>query len=143
MIHQVRDVTYTYKGQSTTIHSVGGDYCSACGESIHNEDESDYLSSEMLCFNKKVNSATVDPEFIVSTRKKLKLDQKEAAEIFGGGVNAFSRYENGKTKPPVSLVLLLKLLHTHPELLTEIRQKPSKVIKAPIAKNAIKRRTVG
>jgi len=25
----------------------------------------------------------------------------------GGGVNAFSRYENGKTKPPLALVKLL------------------------------------
>ena len=47
-------------------------------------------------------TSIVDPEFIVSVRKKLNLDQREAAEIFGGGVNAFSRYENGKTKPPLA-----------------------------------------
>jgi HTH-type transcriptional regulator / antitoxin MqsA len=29
---------------------------------------------------------------------------REAAKIFGGGINAFSRYENGKTKPPLVLV---------------------------------------
>jgi HTH-type transcriptional regulator/antitoxin MqsA len=63
----------------------------------------------------------VDPEFIVSVRKKLALDQREAAEIFGGGVNAFSRYENGKTKPPLALVKLLKILERHPELLVEIK----------------------
>ena len=45
----------------------------------------------------------------------------EAAEIFGGGVNAFSRYESGKTKPPVALVKLLKVLERHPDLLAEIR----------------------
>ena len=45
----------------------------------------------------------------------------EAGEIFGGGVNAFSRYENGKTKPPVALVKLLKVLDRHPELLGEVR----------------------
>ena len=54
-------------------------------------------------------------------RKKLDLDQREAAEIFGGGVNAFSRYELGKNKPPLSLVKLLKVLERHPELLDEIR----------------------
>jgi hypothetical protein len=43
------------------------------------------------------------------------------AEIFGGGVNAFSRYENGKTKPPLALVKLLKVLDRHPELLGEVR----------------------
>ncbi len=47
--------------------------------------------------------------------------QRQAAEIFGGGVNAFSRYENGKTKPPLALVKLLKVLERHPDLLNEVR----------------------
>lgn len=34
----------------------------------------------------------MDPRFITNVRKKLALDQREAAEIFGGGVNAFLRY---------------------------------------------------
>jgi Antitoxin component of bacterial toxin-antitoxin system, MqsA len=40
---------------------------------------------------------------------------------FGVGVNAFSRYENGKTKPPLALVKLLKMLDRHPDLLAEVR----------------------
>lgn len=35
--------------------------------------------------------------------------------------NAFSRYENGKTKPPLSLVKLLIVLDRHPKLLNEVR----------------------
>jgi len=46
----------------------------------------------------------VDSKCIAKVRKKLDLDQREAAEIFGGGLNAFSRYEKGKTKPPLALV---------------------------------------
>jgi HTH-type transcriptional regulator/antitoxin MqsA len=76
---------------------------------------------EMRAFSRQVNAATVDPAFIVKVRKKLALDQREAAEIFGGGVNAFSRYENGKTKPPLALVKLLKVLDRHPDLLDEIK----------------------
>jgi HTH-type transcriptional regulator/antitoxin MqsA len=76
---------------------------------------------EMRAFSKQVNASIVDPGFIISVRKKLDLDQREAAEIFGGGVNAFSRYENGKTKPPLALVKLLKLLDRHPDLLAEVR----------------------
>lgn len=72
-------------------------------------------------FNTQVNASIVDPRFITNVRKKLALDQREAAEIFGGGVNAFSRYENGKTRPPLALVKLLKVLDRHPELLNEIR----------------------
>ncbi len=63
----------------------------------------------------------IDPSFIISVRKKLHLDQREAAEIFGGGVNAFSRYENGKTQPPLALVKLLKVLDKHPDMLEEIK----------------------
>ena len=63
----------------------------------------------------------MDPRFIAEVRKKLALDQREAGEIFGGGVNAFSRYENGKTEPPLALIKRLKLLDRHPELLNEVR----------------------
>jgi HTH-type transcriptional regulator/antitoxin MqsA len=75
----------------------------------------------MQAFSKQVNADLVDPAFIVKVRKKLALDQREAAEIFGGGVNAFSRYETGKTKPPLALVKLLKVLDLHPELLEEVK----------------------
>ena len=64
---------------------------------------------------------SIRPSFIDFVRKKLALDQREAGEIFGGGVNAFSRYENGKTKPPLALVKLLKVLDRHPDLLNEVR----------------------
>jgi HTH-type transcriptional regulator/antitoxin MqsA len=76
---------------------------------------------EMHDFSKQVNAAIVDPQFIIKVRKKLALDQREAAEIFGGGINAFSRYETGKTKPSLALIKLLKVLDRHPDLLDELR----------------------
>ena len=121
LVHDTRDIPYTYKGESTVIPEVAGDFCPACGEAILDAAESARTSGLMLEFNKQVNAAIVDPEFISRVRKQLALDQREAAEIFGGGVNAFSRYENGKTKPPLALVKLLKVLEQHPDLLAEIR----------------------
>jgi HTH-type transcriptional regulator/antitoxin MqsA len=121
LVHDTRDMPYIYKGESTLIPAVTGDFCPACDESILDAVESRRTMNFMLEFNKQVNAAIVDPGFIAEVRKKLALDQREAAEIFGGGVNAFSRYENGKTKPPMALVKLLKLLDRHPELLSEIR----------------------
>ena len=114
LVHDTRDMPYTYKGESTIIPAVTGDFCPACDESILNVAESRRTMNFMLEFNKQVNAAIVDPEFIANVRKKLALDQREAAELFGGGVNAFSRYENGKTKPPLALVKLLKILDRHP-----------------------------
>jgi HTH-type transcriptional regulator/antitoxin MqsA len=120
LIHDTRDIPYSYKGK-TAILTTTGDFCPACGESIHDMEDSERVMREMRAFTRQVNAAIVDPAFIAKVRKKLALDQREAAEIFGGGVNAFSRYENGKTKPPLALVKLLKVLDRHPELLKEIK----------------------
>jgi HTH-type transcriptional regulator/antitoxin MqsA len=116
-----RDLPYAYKGEATVIPAVTGEFCSACGEAVLDAAESRRVSAVMLEFNKDVNGASVDPEFIATVRKKLALDQREAAAIFGGGVNAFSRYENGKTRPPLALVKLLRVLEKHPDLLDEVR----------------------
>ena len=121
LAEDTRDIPYAYKGETTAIPAVTGDFCPNCGETILGASESARVSALMLEFNKQVNASIVDPEFIANVRKKLALDQREAAEIFGGGVNAFSRYENGKTKPPLALVKLLKVLDRHPELLAEVR----------------------
>jgi HTH-type transcriptional regulator/antitoxin MqsA len=121
LAEDTRDIPYAYKGETTAIPAVTGDFCPNCGETILGASESARVSALMLEFNKQVNASIVDPEFIANVRKKLALDQREAAEIFGGGVNAFSRYENGKTKPPLALVKLLKVLDRHPDLLAEIR----------------------
>ncbi len=121
LIHDTRDLSYTYKSETTAISAVTGDFCPSCGEALLDLGESTRTSELMLQFNKQVNAAYVDPGFITNVRKKLALDQREAAEIFGGGINAFSRYENGKTKPPLALVKLLKVLERHPELLNEVK----------------------
>jgi HTH-type transcriptional regulator/antitoxin MqsA len=118
--HSKRSLPYTYKGESTRIRDVSGDFCGKCGEAVLGVDESTRVNTAMLEFNKQVNAQHVDPGFIAGVRKKLQLDQRQAADIFGGGINAFSRYETGKTKPPLALVKLLKVLDRHPELLREI-----------------------
>jgi HTH-type transcriptional regulator/antitoxin MqsA len=121
LIHDTRDLPYAYKGEATVIPAVTADFCPACDESITGMAETERVMREMRAFNKQVNAAIVDPAFIVNVRKKLDLGQREAAEIFGGGINAFSRYENGKTKPPLALVKLFKLLDRHPDLLNEVK----------------------
>lgn len=121
LVHDTRDMPYTYKGESTILPDVTGDFCPACGEAILDGSEAERTCALMREFNKQVNATIVDPSFIAGVRKKLNLDQREAAEIFGGGVNAFSRYENGKTKPPLALIKLLKVLDRHPDLLAEVR----------------------
>lgn len=42
----------------------------------------------------------------------------------GGGPNAFSRFENGKTKPPLALVKLLMVLDRHPKAAEGCPERP-------------------
>ena len=110
LIHETRDETHTYKGATTLIPSVTGDFCPACSKDILNREHGDRYSKLTGMHQQPVNTAFLAPGFIAAVRKKRDLEQRETAEIFGGGVNAFSRYQTGKTKPPLTLVKLLKLL---------------------------------
>jgi HTH-type transcriptional regulator/antitoxin MqsA len=122
LVQDTRDIPYAYKGETTIISDVTGDFCPACGEAVLSPEHAKRYSDAMMDFNKQVNASIIDPKVIARVRTKLKLGQHEAADLFGGGVNAFSRYETGKTKPSLALVKLLALLDRHPELLPELRE---------------------
>lgn len=121
LVRDTRDMPYAYKGETTVLAQISGDYCPACGEGVFDPAAARAISAAMAAFGKQVNAARVDPQFILAVRKKLALDQREAAELFGGGANAFSRYETGRTKPPLALIKLLQVLDRHPDLLAEVR----------------------
>lgn len=121
LIHDSRTLRYIYKGEAMELPEVVGDFCPNCSEGILEKASADRYSATVRAFIKEVNASTVDPKYIARVRTMLNLDQAEAGEIFGGGVNAFSRYETGKTRPSRPLVKLLKILEQHPELLDEVR----------------------
>jgi len=132
LVRDTRDLPYTYKGETTVIVAVTGDYCPSCEEVVLDAGESGRVSSEALAFNKEVNASLIDPREIAEARQVLNLGQREAGALFGGGVNAFNRYEAGKIKPPRALVQLLRLLRNHPELLEEVRHQTGESWQEPI-----------
>ncbi len=132
LIEVDRDMPYSYKGETTVIPAVNGEWCPSCGETILMISESNRIHRAMQAFNQKVNQRLFSPQEIAQAREKLRLTQQEAASLFGGGVNAFSRYENGKIKPPAALVLLLKLLCRHPDLLEELRDDADRQMNLPV-----------
>lgn len=121
LIHDKRDLPYTYKGETTIIPDVVADYCHACGESITDYEETGRVMAAMNEFKQQVDEQSINPKYILDVRRKLNLSQQQAGALFGGGVNAFSRYETGKTKPPLALVQLFRLLNEQPELLHKLK----------------------
>ena len=124
LVEGVRGVPYIYKGKKTVLKAVKGRFCDnrKCREVVMDKDESARTSKEMLEFNKKVNAQLTPIDLLIQVREQFKLTQQQAAKVFGGGPNAFSRYESGKTKPPVALVKLFKVLSKHPDLFEEVAE---------------------
>ena len=122
LVLDTRNMPYTYKGRSATIKGVTGRYCDnpRCQEVVMEMGESTRTTREMLAFNKKVNANLTPIDLLANVRQRFKLTQQQAAKVFGGGANAFSRYESGKTKPPVALVKLFRILDKHPDLFQEV-----------------------
>jgi HTH-type transcriptional regulator/antitoxin MqsA len=58
---------------------------------------------------------------IREAREQLGLSQQEAATIFGGGTNGFSKYERGETAQSVAMDRLLRLVMADPSKLDELR----------------------
>lgn len=121
LVHAVRDLPYAYKGRETVIAAVQADWCDACGECLSGPEETHRIMQAMAQLQRQVNAEQGTPAFITRVRSKLGLSQRSAGKLFGGGPNAFNRYESGLTQPPQALVQLLGLLDRRPELLDELR----------------------
>lgn len=55
LIHDTRDMPLTYKGETTVIASVTGDFCPACAESILDAAETNRVMHEMRAFSKQMD----------------------------------------------------------------------------------------
>ena len=62
------------------------------------------------------------PEKIREVRTHLQLSQRRAGQIFGGGPNAFQKYETGKVTISQSMNNLLRLVAKYPELMVELQR---------------------
>ena len=120
MVYGRRDVTRDFEGTALTVPDVEGWFCTICGELEFPDPETArrFFDEVTALQEQERNRQAAELRAI---RKRLKLTQRQAAELFGGGANAFSDYERGTTRPARSTVLLLHLLDNHPELLQELR----------------------
>ncbi|MGO8880183.1 MAG: type II TA system antitoxin MqsA family protein [Desulfomonilaceae bacterium] len=106
--------------KSVTVENLRGEFCPACGEGVWDSESNRRLDEAQTALMNAVRAeASAD---IRRIRKSLKLTQAELAKNFGLGPLAFSRYERGKTQPPILLVKVLWLLKKHPYLFEELRE---------------------
>jgi len=119
MVRGKKDKVVEYRGKCITISAVDGWHCPTCGECEFAKGEGKRYATAVEQFREAIDKE--EQAELARIRKKLKLSQREAAAIAGGGVNAFSRYEHGKSRPVAAVVNLFRILDKHPELVEEIR----------------------
>ncbi len=115
---EVKEEIYTFKGHETVIQQ-SGLWCDSCGEGILNGNDLKTTAEEIADFKQAVKLKTAKD--LKEKREKLHITQKQAAEICGGGVNAFHKYEKGEIFPPKATINLLTILANHPDLMKEIQ----------------------
>ena len=107
-----------YKGQRLAVDLLYSrcPHCSA-----------EYVTTEQILQNEliiKLSKQTFDglmaPQQIRAVREKLGLTQEQAACVFGGGRNAFSKYERGEVTQSKAMDKLIRLCLKHPDLLGEL-----------------------
>lgn len=118
-IHEIRARVITYKERTTTLNQPAV-YCDECNEAFLSPGDSRATEKAIADFKREVEHLLTSDQ-IKQIRKKYHITQKEAAEIFGGGINAFSKYERGEAIQSKSTDILLRLIDQQKVNLQDIR----------------------
>jgi HTH-type transcriptional regulator / antitoxin MqsA len=118
LTRDVRPFAVVYKGASITV-DLPGYYPPGDSESVHVGDDMRAVDAALRDLRRTVDGVPT-PDAIRTLRKKLKLSQRDAGEIFKVGANAFDKYERGLVAPSGPTVQLMRVLDRHPELVGEL-----------------------
>ena len=98
--------------------------CEGCGREFV-ATEQIRRNDEVILAAKRRADGLLSPEDIRHAREALGLTQHKAAEVFGGGRNAFSKYERGEVAQSVAMDRLIRLCLAHPKMLSELMTEPT------------------
>jgi len=111
---------FKHNGRTIHVEDLECYHCDSCGADPVFEDQIRRNHLKVADAKRREDGLLTGAE-IRATREKLKLTQSEAAELFGGGANAFSKYERGDVLQSQAMDRLIRLVVRHPVLLDELR----------------------
>jgi HTH-type transcriptional regulator/antitoxin MqsA len=113
--------TVLYKGNELQIpleYSV----CNGCGREFVPRPQ--ILRGEIALRNaKKKVDGLLSSEEISRARATLSISQEQASKVFGGGKNAFSKYERGEVSQSVAMDKLIRVCLKHHHVFRELALK--------------------
>ena len=116
----VRPFTVTYKGQSKVVRQPGW-YPKGEGDALFTGRDLDAAETALAALKALDRKAVA--ERIRAIRRRLKLSQRRAGLVLGGGPRAFQKYESGEVAPSEPMRILLWLLERDPRLLEVLPER--------------------
>ncbi len=110
---------FEYRDRTLRLEGLTCLVCNHCGAEIFRP-EHIRANDRLIAEAKRRADGLLLAEEIRKLRKSLGITQHEAAAIFGGGANAFSKYERGEVIQSVAMDRLLRLVARYPILLSEL-----------------------
>lgn len=110
---QVEQVENKYKGQ-TALLPQHFKHCDHCGSDFSGAAEAKLNKRALMAWRKQVDGLLTGAE-ITALRQQYRLTQAQAAQLFGGGPVAFSKYENDDVAQSEAMDTLLRLVRRSPE----------------------------
>lgn len=104
----VEQVETEYKGHKGQV-PLHYQLCDSCGSDFAGAAEMRANKRAVMAFRKQVDGLLSGAE-IVALRERYKINQKQAARLFGGGPVAFSKYENDDVAHSEAMDKLLRLV---------------------------------
>lgn len=115
--------TFQHRGADLVVEGLECYVCDECGADPVFEDQIRRNHVRVVDARRRADGLLTGRE-ILDLRKSLGLSQRDASEVFGGGANAFSKYERGEVAQSVAMDRLLRLVARYPLLLDDLRGRP-------------------
>ena len=113
---QDADRKYRYKGQEFSLTNVAYSVCRVCGFDLVLPQQKRKNEARIRDEHRRIDGLLTGAQ-IKEIRRRLGLTQAKAAQLVGGGPNAFSKYERGEVTQSVAMNHLLLLLDAVPDAL--------------------------
>lgn len=130
---QVEQIENEYKGQKVQLPQ-HFKQCDHCGSDFAGAAETKLNKRALMAWRKQVDGLLTGAE-IIALRNQYDLTQAQAAQLFGGGPVAFSKYENDDVSQSEAMDTLLRLVRRSPEAFRALQEEKGMAAK-PVEVNA-------
>jgi len=111
--------TFNYKANSVLVENLECTECDVCKSTPVLTQQ--ILNNQLrIADGKRKTCGLLTSTEIKAVRKMYNLTQKQAAEIFGGGANAFSKYERGDVIQSEPMDKLLRLVFSDEKIMLKL-----------------------